>query len=346
VSLEVRLLESNRRLGRDLAANRGADWSAQHGNGYVLRGIRAVRFARGEGRFYALTSLPRWRPLAVLLGGWESPAYWQLLVLAKLTGVRTVGFYESTLQTQRHSRGFIGLMRRFYFASLDAVVVPGPAARAAVMALGIDPLKVIVGFNAVDGSSVAEAARSHRLSLRGRKSAGHQYVYIGQLIERKGVDLVIDAFASAREEGDTLAIYGKGPLEDELRHRCRHHGVEHAVSFKGYVPNKAIPNALAESHTLVLPSRQEVWGLVVNEALAAGIQAVVSDVAGVAASVAGMEGVFLAQPEVTSVADQMRSAREQWDGPIEAPEILKHGPAEFASIFMSALVPGHRSKLS
>jgi glycosyltransferase involved in cell wall biosynthesis len=339
VDLEVRLLENDRRLERDTSANRGRDWAVGRAIGYSLGEIRAVRIARREARYYALVGLPRHRPESVLLGGWESPAYWQLLLLAKLAGVRTVGFYESTLQTQRHVDGVIGWMRRRFFNALDAVVVPGPAARDAVLALGVDAHKIELGFNAVDGRMIHEAANRERETTDAPVSRGHRFVYVGQLIERKGVDLLLDAFASAREDGDTLTVYGTGALEDDLRRRAREQGLDGCVTFKGYILNEALPKALAHVHTLVLPSRQEVWGLVVNEALAAGLHVVVSDVAGVAPSVSGMDGVFVSPPTVASLASRMRTSRDRWDGPLAQPEILDYGPDEFASVFRLALTP-------
>jgi glycosyltransferase involved in cell wall biosynthesis len=339
VALDVRLLENDHRLSRDVLANRGDDWASGQGNGYTLAELRAARIVRNEARFYLLISLPRRRPDAILLGGWESPAYWQLMLLAKLTGVRTVGFYESTAQTQRHTSGAIGWMRSRFFRSLDAVVVPGAAARDAVLALGVSPSNIHVGFNAVDGGSIWETARAAREAAVEPERGGHRFVFVGQLIERKGVDLLIDAFAAVRREGDSLTVYGRGSLEDHLRRRCRDLGLGDDVVFRGYVLNEQIAVELADKHTLILPSRQEVWGLVVNEALAAGLHVIVSDVAGVAASVDRMPGVFLCRPDTASVASSMRSSRDAWDGPIDDPEILRHGPAQLADVFLAALDP-------
>lgn len=339
VDLDVRLLENDDRLGRDVDANRGSDWVADRGEGYRLKSIRAVRVARKEARFYALLSLPRVRVSAVLLGGWESPAYWQVLLWAKLTGARTVGFYESILHTQNFPHGIVARMRALYFSSLDAVVVPGTAAREALLSMGVPSERIVTGFNAVDGRRLAEAARRQRKVLDAQSPPGHHYAYVGQLIERKGVDMLIDAFAAVREPGDSLAIYGRGNLRDDLRRRSARLGVDDAVSFEGYVLNERIPEALADKHTLILPSRQEVWGLVVNEALAVGMHAVVSDVAGVAPSVERMRGVYLSRPTVESIVEEMRRSRDEWMGPVQDPEILKFGPAEFAEKFRVALVP-------
>ncbi len=88
---------------------------------------------------------------------------------------------------------------------------------------------------------------------------------------------------------------------------------------------------LATSQTLVLASTEEVWGLVVNEALAAGLHVVVSDRCGVARSVEGQLGVFLTEPELPQLVTAMESSRAAWRGWIETPEILTHDASRFVS---------------
>ncbi|MDN3496517.1 glycosyltransferase [Planococcus sp. APC 4015] len=339
--LEVALLEDDERLSADTAANRGADWRRDRVAGVRIRSLRTLRLASGEGRFYTLTSVfPRLRQDAVLLGGWESPAYWQFLFVARLTGRRVVGFYESIARTHRHTRGLVASARRWYFRSLDAVVVPGVAARDALVAMGVSPSRILTGFNAVDVGEI------HRLASAARPRAtaeGHRFLYVGRLIGLKGVDLAIEAFTIARRPGDLLTIVGGGEERAALSELCRRRGVRDAVEFTGPIENADLPPVLAAHHTLVMPSRQDVWGLVTNEALAAGLHVVVSAVAGVAASVSNMRGVFVSAPDVEPLATAMRASADAWTGPIEQPEILAHDPVAFASVFARALDPHQRA---
>jgi glycogen synthase len=87
---------------------------------------------------------------------------------------------------------------------------------------------------------------------------------------------------------------------------------------------------------LVLPSYEEVWGLVVNEALACGLHVVVSLVCGVAPTVAGMRGVWLCDTSQAALAHAIRLSCAAWSGPINQPEILQHTPQAFAETFLEA----------
>lgn len=335
--LDVVLLEDDDRLSADAAANRGADWRADRTTDLSLTSVPTARVSRGEGRYYLLRGIPRVDHDAVLLGGWESPAYWQYWLVARLRRRRIVGFYESLPRTQQHTRGLIAIARRLWFRSLDAVVVPGVAARAGLEQMGVRSDRIFTGFNAVD---VHGFRRDAHAVEEAPASAGHRYVYVGRLLRLKGVDLAVAAFAAARRTGDVLTIVGVGEEEAALRAQAADLAIQDAVVFAGFVENADLPAILGGQHTLVMPSRQDVWGLVANEALAAGLHVVVSDAAGVSESIEGMRGVFPAPPEVAALAEQLRRSAAAWAGRIEQPEILVHDPAAFARVFSRALAPG------
>lgn len=129
--------------------------------------------------------------------------------------------------------------------------------------------------------SAIDAARQ-RFSLRdGRR----RMVYSGRLIGVKRVDLLIDAFsaiASQRPEWDLL-IVGDGPLRKELEARVPA-GLHDRVQWTGFLDDQpAISAIYRQSDLLVLPSDHEPWAVVLNEAAAAGMAIIASDVVGAAA---------------------------------------------------------------
>jgi glycosyltransferase involved in cell wall biosynthesis len=335
--LRVLLLEDDAKV-RDGSLNRGSDWASDVGSySFAMTVRRTWGFTRGEARHYVLPPTGQRSALhgvdAVLLGGWESPAYWQLLLQAKARGVRTVGFYESTRLTQAHVADAIGAVRSRYFRTLDAVVVPGAAARDAVLDMGVSPNCVFLGFNAVDVRGINDGARVARGLDGFELSEGHRYLCIAQLVGRKNLASLIEAFASIRNQGDSLRLVGTGPLSSSLRSLAD--GIP--VHFDGHVPYSELPALLARHQTLALASTEEVWGLVVNEALAAGLHVVVSDQCGVVESVRGMQGTYVTPPDRDSIAGALNRSRQDWRGPIETPEILRYSPEEFAQVFERAL---------
>lgn len=341
IDLEVWLLESDRRLQRD-DNNRGDDWLVGGStSSYRVRFLKSVVLRRGEARHYTTPSLPV-RALrgkdAILIGGWDSPAYWSASLAARLAGVRRVGFYESHRLSQQHTGGAIAAARRAFFRSLDGVVVPGVAARDALVGEGIDAAKIEVGFNAVDVQGINDATVLARQRTREPSSnAGYRLLAVGQLIPRKNVSATIDAIALPGLERATITIIGVGDDEASLRARAVARGVDDRVTFRGYVAASQLPEVFAVHDVLVHAAAEEVWGLVVNEALAAGLGVAVSRNAGVAQSVAGMRGVHLTGTTSAEIGATLVAMLPFDHEP--SPPILEHTPTAFSWTFQRALLP-------
>jgi glycosyltransferase involved in cell wall biosynthesis len=89
-------------------------------------------------------------------------------------------------------------------------------------------------------------------------------------IERKGVDVLIEAFRRYRENGGTwnLRIIGSGPLME----RCTGKG----VILEGFCQARNVAQRMTEARCLILPSREDHWGTVVCEAMACGTPVIAS----------------------------------------------------------------------
>lgn len=100
-------------------------------------------------------------------------------------------------------------------------------------------------------------------------------VFVGSLIRRKGVDVLLDAVARAGAEGAHLSldVYGPGDPEE--------FGIDGStVRYRGSIPFGGAQQVMAEYDALVVPSRYDGWGVVVNEAICAGTPVLCSDAVG------------------------------------------------------------------
>ena len=103
-------------------------------------------------------------------------------------------------------------------------------------------------------------------------------VFVGRLVDLKGVDLLIKALQGL--DGFMLNIIGDGPLRASLEQRALHTGIEKRVHWHGQLDNTQVRNHIAGADLLILPSRKDGWGAVINEALSAGTPVVCSDACG------------------------------------------------------------------
>ena len=109
-----------------------------------------------------------------------------------------------------------------------------------------------------------------------------RFVSAGQLIRRKGIDLLIRACGSLPKTGWRLDICGDGPQRRALEQLARHLRLSERIEFHGVISNENVRRVLAEADCAVLPSRFDGWGMLVNEALAVGTPVLCSDACGAA----------------------------------------------------------------
>ena len=229
------------------------------GAGTQLRG-RWIVFNRGAQR-----ELDRFDPDVVLLGGWNQPAFWSGLRWARRHGRPVVLWVESTLHDERSGSFVLERLKRRAVAAASGFLVPGRAAREYVESLGVPRDRIVIAPNAVDLSIFGqEPARPPKPECT--------FLYVGRLSQDKGIDVLLQAF---EDVPGTLILAGRGPQEDELRARAGER-----VKFVGWVPREDLPLLYAAADCFVLPSRSEPWGMVLNEAAAAGLPLVATDAAG------------------------------------------------------------------
>lgn len=132
--------------------------------------------------------------------------------------------------------------------------------------------------------------------------------YVGQLIGRKRVDLLLRALSAVRLGNWHLDIVGTGALRSKLEALCLALGLSEAVTFHGAKGNVEVRAMLGCTDVLVLPSYWDGWGAVVNEALCAGSRVICSDHCGAADLVATPRiGSVFAEGSVDSLGSALNS---------------------------------------
>lgn len=109
-----------------------------------------------------------------------------------------------------------------------------------------------------------------------RGTERHGVVFVGRLTAQKRVGVLLEALALLAQRGRRLdlTVVGDGPERVALETRAMRPDLERHVRFVGQVPPERVPEFLAAARLLVLPSVDEGLGLVVAEALVAGVPAV------------------------------------------------------------------------
>ena len=164
-----------------------------------------------------------------------------------------------------------GLLRRLIRLLLcrhaDAFLAVGSSGVRYLRSLGADPAKIFPLFytTGVERFSANEIERS--------PERAHRLLYAGQLIERKGLVPFLETlakWAAAHPARNVeFVIVGDGPLRARLENFAAPANLE--LHFRGNLPYEELPPVYSEAGLFVLPTLADTWGVVVNEALAAGL---------------------------------------------------------------------------
>jgi glycosyltransferase involved in cell wall biosynthesis len=162
------------------------------------------------------------------------------------------------------------------------------------------PVERIVPFVHVVDSTPAQ----HMPVRRDHK----EILYVGQLITRKRVDLLLKAFSQLAMPSARLRIIGNGAEKHNLEQFAGQLGIADRVNFSQGMPNAEIGAAMAAADVLVLPSRFDGWGAVVNEALMVGTPVICSNRCGASDVIEnGRNGYVFEAGSARALLERLRS---------------------------------------
>ncbi len=157
----------------------------------------------------------------------------------------------------------------------------------------------------------------HAISLHQSTDAAHtEIVFAGQLIRRKRVDVLLDALHPLFIEYANLhlTLIGDGEERAALETQVDACGLHPHVTFAGALPADEAQARIAAADVLVLPSRWDGWGMVINEALAVGVPVIASDACGASDLIRqGANGYVFASGDAGSLRDRLREFCNQSD---------------------------------
>ena len=168
-------------------------------------------------------------------------------------------------------------LRRWVFKHADAVTVVSPAMKKHAAAQSLPTEKISV---APMGAHLADQFTSDANSVR------RGVLYVGRLVEKKGVDILLRGWAnaSATVRAQGLTIIGSGLQRDALRSLAERLGISDSVTFHGSIAHDKLPEFYQAAALLVFPSTissdndQEGLGLVAIEAMGCSCPVLASDI--------------------------------------------------------------------
>jgi glycosyltransferase involved in cell wall biosynthesis len=305
------------------------EWDVPLLEGYRYEWLENVSPRPGVGRFGGCDTPELRKKLdagsfdACIVSGWYLKSYLQAIRAARSLGVRVLVRGDSQLAEGR------GLLRRavkyFPYRLLmrqgDAFLYVGASNYAYLRHYGVPPERLFFSPHFVENERFTLGAATARdngdaAALRatwGAAAGDVVFAFAGKLIAIKRVEDFVMAIAVAarRDRAIRGVIVGSGPDGPAIRALAARESAP--IAFAGFTNQRALPAVYAAADCLVLPSRSESWGLVVNEAMASGIPAIVSDRVGCALDLIeeGKTGFTFPVGDWHALADRLIRVRHQ-----------------------------------
>jgi glycosyltransferase involved in cell wall biosynthesis len=315
------------------------------------------RVGIGRHRLSLPTIVPRARRPDLLVSLYATPSFLVGLRIAWWRGWRTALWVEATFDSWVRRRRWKEALKRAIFQRVDGVVTAGQDGRAFVMRYGVPFDRVHIARHVIDveyfASEVA-AARSTRDRIRSDLGlSGVVFVYVGRLWCGKGTGPLLVGYAALEHGfpgGTTLLVVGDGPEEAHIAQLARSEGL--SVKLAGFHQRADLPRLYAAADVFVFPTLGDPYGLVVDEAMAAGLPVISTTAAGEIRErvVDGVNGYLVPPDDPEALAVAMRrlaldpALRSQM-GARSAEMIADYTPDHWAEAFekaVEAILSSHR----
>lgn len=260
------------------------------------------------------TCLNELRPDIIAIAGWAAPEGLAALDWARCANIPVILMSES--QGDDASRSLVReVVKRRIVSQFDAALVGGPPHLEYVVQLGLVRSRIFLGYNSVDNTHFfrgASVAREHRAELLQAHGLPERYLLASaRFIEKKNLPTLIEAYSIARQGAGNvpdLVILGDGAGRGHLESMVADLGLTNNVHLPGFRGYDVLPVYYGLADAFCHVSTSEQWGLVVNEAMAAGLPVIVSQRCGVARTIlsGGGSGIVV-EPTLEGVTEGLKT---------------------------------------
>jgi glycosyltransferase involved in cell wall biosynthesis len=243
-------------------------------------------------RPYLAALVERFNPDAVLMATWNRLHFMRIARKLRRRGVYVVDATDN--QWHGTIRQYLGILSSplYLRPSIDTFLVPGD--RQAVFARKLGYRDLLYGLYAAEVERFLSEVPITRRPCT--------FLFAGRLAWEKNIIALADAYRRYRERVGkpwSLRVAGVGPLSKELK-------AIPGIELMGFVQPADLPNVMNLARCLVIPSLLEPWGVVIQEAAAAGLPVIASHKCGAATAYvrSGING-FIVSPRVDEIAEAM-----------------------------------------
>lgn len=285
-----------------------------------------------------LNALAKEKPDCIIINGFSvgTLRLWWRSWFTKTTYI----IWSGTVKSRGGKFSFLRILqRKMLRRRASAFVAYGQRAKEYLQELGAASEKIFIARNTVDTRFFSEQTDRERLKLIPDVLRMH-FTYVGFIIRKKNLLQLLKAvkILSLQRTDFVLDLIGDGQDKVYFEDYVKANQLEKVVHFAGFVQKSNLPTWLAKSSCFVFPSNYDIWGLVVNEAMAAALPCISSVNSGVTVDLIedGKNGFAVDFSDPKLVAEKMNWILDNREKAKEFGLNARKTIAEKASIHVSA----------
>ena len=214
------------------------------------------------------------QPELVYVSGWMDKGYLKAAKVIKQSNVPVVCGLDNHWRGDIRQKVATWISPFFLKNKFTHAFVPGIYQYEFARRLGFAPNQILTGMYSADLKLFDSVY--HNSSLSKKESYPHNFLYVGRLIELKGIEELYQAFQKLTDEKKhdwTLTLVGSGNLTEKWTENPK-------VTIKDFVQPDELATLAVDAGCFILPSRNEPWGVVLHEFAGAGLPLVASNTVG------------------------------------------------------------------
>lgn len=264
--------------------------------------------------YFLIKQLIHEQPCVIISGGFSFSTI-VVFMFSLITGIPFIVWSGETLLTESSRFKLKKIIRSVLIHKSSAVVTYGSKASEYIRTLNRTK-PIFIAYNTIDTDYFSENAKNFRQNILDEKNRLIRFynkkniLFVGGLVKRKGTHLLLSALSKLQSCNNDfwLHIVGDGPEKENLICLAEKAGISNRVIFWGNKDKQELAMIYSIADIFVFPSLHEIWGLVLNEAMASGLPVISSKFAGATYDLVedGINGFIVNPYKIEEFADKIK----------------------------------------
>jgi 1,2-diacylglycerol 3-alpha-glucosyltransferase len=225
---------------------------------------------------YIAKTLAEIQPDALVICGYGVPGMREALLWSLLHNKPAV-LLSDTKEDDHTRNSWRETLKSLLISKYKAALVAGQPQKRYLIKLGMPTAAIFLGYDVVGNDNFHPAKIKHLLTPIEKPF----FLAINRFVPKKNLSFLISCYAAYRDiagnDAWDLVLCGDGELRPQIEQQIAELGLKHSIHLPGFLQQDEMLPYFAHASCFIHASIQEQWGLVVNEAMAAGLPVLVSN---------------------------------------------------------------------